>query len=447
MVNQKNQKSQRKCKVDGNQELSETAISQGIIPEQIPKKRTSRHNHKKNTMKAVKTTAVIVDDDVLDDVAEVAALNDEVPKLATAVNKQQKKKGTVFNQLTADKEEFVQQDSTFVFMDDGEIEEVNMKKAGHPKKVDPEIYKLHIMVPVGIDDDGVKQHISIQLTASFNEVVNEIYISIGFEMRILCTSNKLLTGRLKEDYLNTVKACKSETVVVVDVLVDANYLTAFCHTLKVKVKNSRNGSKKSVKVTAKLRNLNAGTDDSDGNEGDSNTGGDGLMSTEQCDAMDLLKFILGPLMAIVAYQKDPSGEEVIEKKPPHFGKFLQFHMEKVADVTLKSPSPEPVNNPAGLAALGIPAHGGAFLFSFFFPHLLTAAASGYPLPTTNGAFPHPSQQPILPGLNVAPNGPVVNLPQSGASHPLSSDSFNSNPIPFPSITKLFNGLKDKPIAA
>ncbi|KIJ24495.1 hypothetical protein M422DRAFT_56390 [Sphaerobolus stellatus SS14] len=61
---------------------------------------------------------------------------------------------------------------------------------------------------------------------------------------------------------------------------------------------------------------------------------------------------------------------------------------------IKSPSPEPITNPTGLTALGIPPSAGTFPFSFFYPQLyqdmhhlqMLDSPSGIPFPLIEDFF-------------------------------------------------------------
>ena len=131
-----------------------------------------------------------------------------------------------------------------------------------------------------------------------------------------------------------------------------------------------------------------------------------------------------------------SDDEVSKKKPPQFGVFLQFYSDKLGGgATVKSPTPEPVNNPAGLAALGIPPTSALHL-AYLYPQIM-AAANGYQLPASGGFPLQAMMQPL----------PIGNAPQiPSGSHPdvtdcPYSDSLSAE-IPFPSILEFFDGLKD-----
>ncbi|KIJ39960.1 hypothetical protein M422DRAFT_257278 [Sphaerobolus stellatus SS14] len=348
-----------------------------------------------------------------------------------------------------------------------EEEEEEPKKAGRPKTVAPETYRIYMMVPVATDEDGVKERVSMMSSASFSEVPEEIYIAIGCQNINEKPSLKYKIGRngpiqrllhaghwdtLKEDYRSAVKSRKTSTTLTIEIKVDDKYLLDLHHTLKLKIGRSGTlkGKKKGSKIPEKPRNLNALSDESE--EAEEGSNGSGYMDQHHHEAMELLKSILGThvditwnllhqwVEAMVAYKRNPTADpddEVSEKKPPRFGAFLQFYSDKLGGgAAVKSPSPEPVNNPAGLAALGIPPIS-ALQLAYLYPQIM-AAANGYQLPASGG-FPLQAMMPPLqlamrqqiPGSSHCPE--VVDCP--------SSDGLSAN-ISFPSILEFFDGLKD-----
>ncbi|KIJ49304.1 hypothetical protein M422DRAFT_246395 [Sphaerobolus stellatus SS14] len=362
------------------------------------------------------------------------------------------------------------------------------RKAGHPQRGEASAFKVHLLVPVGTGGEGEKECVSVMSTQSYKEVLEEIHTSIGCtkvkakpDLTYKFTHNRapVMMGlrkeshweTLKEDYASMVKAHKSDAIVVFEILAADNYLEDLRHTLKIKAKSTGGTSnKKNAKSTSKLKNLNPGSDQTDEEEFSSIGSVTGLDSDHQ-QTVETLKSVLGPCQSlschnkqckvnkkgthveimwnllhqwaitIVVYQKKPAGnsdDEVTEKKPPHFGSFLQFHSEAAT----KSPSPESITNPASLNVLGIPPPGGMFPFSYFYPQLIAAASFVQP----HGNIYTPGGLPSMNQLNILPMSGVIHHHQLQANLP-SSDSISGLSIPYPSIEEFFQALKHNPQAA
>ncbi|KIJ36878.1 hypothetical protein M422DRAFT_260739 [Sphaerobolus stellatus SS14] len=480
MANQKNKRKRKDATDSVPPEETSKQETCGVATAPISKRASQRP---KGNPKA---GAMVVPDEGRED---LATKHDEVVNLALSNKPKVTQKHTVFDRIKDDQMGLQAKDSTLGLSCDtdeeaNEEEEEKSKKAGHPKTVAPETYRIYMMVPVGTDEDGVKERVSVMSSASFSEALEEIHVAIGCQDINEKPSLKYKIGRngpiqhflhaghwdtLKEDYRSAVKSRKTSTILTVEIKVDDKYLLDLHHTLKLKISTleTLKGKKKGTKIPEKPRNLNALSDESEEVEEGSN--GSGYMDQHHREAMELLKSILGPceqkschnerckinkkgthvditwnllrqwVEAMVAYKQDPTADpddEVSEKKPPRFGAFLQFYSDKLGGgAAVKSPSPEPVNNPAGLAALGVPP-ASALQLAYLYPQLM-AAANGYQVPAPGG-FPLQAMMPPLP---------IGNTPQiPGSSRPEvvdcpSSDGLSVD-ISFPSILEFFDGLKD-----